>query len=234
MWWGGDGNLYTIQSSYTTGNEEISAQQVWRLDGNAWVPWNSTPWVQDRVMKNGDSITMVAEPGYLHFPGAYWGDLYLRNSSGIRLVRKETNGIVIPAEEMGVPTSTAAEIRGPVYFASGQYPTNPRKSLSYDLRPSVTYIAGDGSYYILKTRWEEWTTSRAVASGTAAVQGISSAGGRGPMHDYPVVATFVNPVKVCGFYFWSEVKLHYPATVPAYHEQNEWWIFNLALSQCPA
>jgi hypothetical protein len=233
MWWGGDGHLYAIQSSYTIGNEEISAQQVWRLDGEAWVSWNSTPWVQDRLMKNGDSITVVAEPGYLHFPGAYWGDLYLRNSSGTRLIRKEANDIVIPAEEMGVPASTAAEIRGPVYFAAGQNPSNPRKALSSDLRPSVTYIAGDGSYAILKTRWMEWTTSRAVASGTATVQGISPAGGAGPMHDYPVVATFVNPVKVCGFYFWSEVKLHYPATVPAYYKQNQWWIFHLTLSQCP-
>jgi hypothetical protein len=53
------------------------------------------------------------------------------------------------------------------------------------------------------------------------------------MSDYPVVATFVDPVKVCGFYFWSEVKLHYTATVPAYYPQNQWWIFHLTLSQCP-
>lgn len=233
MWWGGDRHLYAIQSSYTTGNEEVSAQQLWRLDGKAWVPWNSEPWVQDRAMKSGNSITMMAEPGYLHFPGAFWGDLYLRTSSGSRLIRKEAYGITIPADEIGVPAATSAEVRGPVYFASGQYPSNPRKSLTSDLRPSTTYIAGDGSYAILKTKWLKWTASRAMASGTATVKGASSDGGPGPMFNYPVVATFTNPVKVCGFYFWSEVKLHYPASVPAYYKQDQWWIFHLALSQCP-
>ena len=124
-----------------------------------------------------------------------------------------------------------------VYFASGQFPSDPRKSMQYDWHPATAQLSGDGTYVIQHATWPVWTATEAVADGTANIDYCNPNCAEDKHHVLvPVVATFTKPVAVCGWYFWGQVRLHYPATVPRQLRQNDVWKFGFAASpptSCP-
>ncbi len=60
----------------------------------------------------------------------------------------------------------------------------------------------------------------AVADGTAERDDCRPDCGHGHFSGARVIATFTDPVQICGWYFWSRVLLHYPGVVPAGGKQD--------------
>jgi hypothetical protein len=222
LWWANDGDLYAVLASEED-NTPVAQQQIWKLDNRSWIPWSTEPLVDERSLSNGDTLAMEPEAGYLSRP---WGDLYLRSDGKSFLIRKAANDITVPLSETAPPQSTASQVRTSVNVAVGQHIVETSKGISGEVRPSIVVLSKDDSFTLTHAKWFQWNSSSAAASGVAAVQ-VATSGNSLRISDFPVVATFSDPLKVCGAYYWGEVKLHYTEGVPPRAMQDNWWVFDL-------
>jgi hypothetical protein len=93
-------------------------------------------------------------------------------------------------------------------------------------KPSTVELAGDGTYQLENMKWQVWSISEAIGTGTAGIDNCSPSCANGHWYHVPVRAVFSRPVHDCtanpdgttvagGRYWWSRADLTYPSGLPA-------------------
>jgi hypothetical protein len=136
-----------------------------------------------------------------------------QSSSNASATHPATGAPTVARPQAASPASPAAHASpsvSDVYLAEGQdiNATTAQRPRCTDGCP----LSGDGTVVVYDMSWPEWTSSRAIGTGTETIQSCLPNCAAGPQYRVRTVLTFTQPVKDCvtGHRFWTQAAFRFP------------------------
>jgi hypothetical protein len=80
-------------------------------------------------------------------------------------------------------------------------------------------LSGDATAFLYQMRWTQWSTTKAVGTGTYLLNDCTPDCAGGKFYSVPIVVTFTNPVKACVGkavrWYWTKASFRYTHGLPA-------------------
>lgn len=152
--------------------------------------------------------------------------------------------VVVPSHAQAAPVvKQANQQAGRTYIAEGQYLPGPAL---YKPACKVKFdcvISGDATAFLYRMRWTQWSTTKAVGTGTYLLNNCTPNCAEGKFYNVPIVVTFTNPVKACFGesvrWYWTKASFRYTHGLP--RALRAWdnaplnpWVFTGLASQAHA
>lgn len=143
--------------------------------------------------------------------------------SSNNLAKATASSTPTPAPSSSTPVQQATASSTPTPAASSPTP-GPKTRLvkehlcdSYDYRPSEIIVAcGDGNARVVRLRWSQWTSARALGVGTWQQNDCKPYCAAGTFHDYPVRLALDQPIGEGATRFFGHVVADFPSARPPY------------------
>jgi hypothetical protein len=80
-------------------------------------------------------------------------------------------------------------------------------------------LSGDSTAFLYRMHWSQWSTTKAVGTGTYLLNDCTPNCAEGRFYSVPIVVTFTNPVKACAGkavrWYWTKASFRYPHGIPS-------------------
>jgi hypothetical protein len=123
--------------------------------------------------------------------------------------------VVVPSHAQAASAAKpVSQQAGSTYIANGQ-------ELSPLYKPGCTVkFACSLSFhdFLYRMHWTQWSTTKAVGTGTYLVNGCTPNCAKGTFYSVPIVVTFTNPVKACqgkaARWYWTKATFRFTHGLP--------------------
>jgi hypothetical protein len=120
---------------------------------------------------------------------------------------------VVPAQ------AHAAQPAGRTYIAAGQNLAGPALYKPACKSEFSCALSGDSTAFLYRMRWTQWSSGKAVGTGTYLLNSCTPNCAQGRLYRVAVVVTFTNPVKACAGksvrWYWTKAAFRFPHGLPA-------------------
>jgi hypothetical protein len=151
--------------------------------------------------------------------------------------------VVVPAHAQAAPdVKYVNQQASRTYFAAGQYLTAPALYKPACKSKFSCAVSGDATAFLYRMRWTQWSTTKAVGTGTYLLNNCTPNCAEGKFYDVPIVVTFTNPVKACFGksvrWYWTKASFRFtrglPPALRADNPPVNPWVFTGLASQAHA
>jgi hypothetical protein len=128
--------------------------------------------------------------------------------------------VVAPSRAQAAPVVEHVDQRASsTYIAAGQYLRGPAL---YKPACKVKFdcaLSGDATAFLYQMRWTQWSTTKAVGTGTYLLNSCTPNCAEGKFYAVPIVVTFTNPVKACMGksvrWYWTKASFRFTHGLPS-------------------